>query len=219
MDDKAQVLIKIATSYIDVGTGHDQERYLEILSSSNDWGDDMQRYFKAGPSTCGLFARGVLRMAGVKSDLLTNKYVIGQAVADIVAIAHYYDAWVLATKNPDKFPTAGDIWIINNPGANNEHVGLCVSDSLSYYNMGYIVNTVEGGQVPNSSYIRKFTRRFLKSNNNTYMLGTRVLWGWVDHTKLPIPTYDPEYARDANMLAFVQHVLPDAIDRDSKLDV
>lgn len=215
MDDKAKILAKIATSYVDVGTGHDQERYLEILSGPNDWVDDMQYYFKAGPSTCGLFARGVLRMAGVASDLLTNKYVIGQAVADVVAIAHHYDAWILSAKNTDKFPTAGDIWIINNPHGGNEHVGICVSDSLSYYNMGYVVDTVEGGQAPDSSYIRKFTRRFLKSNNNTYMLGSRVLWGWVDHTKLPIPTYGPEYARQANRLAVVQHVLPDALNDDT----
>lgn len=219
MDDKAQRLIKIATSYIDAGTGHDQERYLEILSGSNDWGDDMQRYFKAGPSTCGLFTRGVLRMAGVKSDLLTNKYVIGQAVADLVSIAYQYGAWILAAKNTDKFPTAGDIWIINNPGANNEHVGLCVSDSLNYYNMGFVVDTIEGGQAPDSSYIRKFTRRFFKGNNNTYTLGTRTLWGWVDHTKLPIQTYDPEYARQANRLAVVQHVLPNALDSKGEIDV
>ena len=218
MDDSAIRLADIAKRYVGVGSTTPGDDYLNIICGSNDWTDKMRAYFLAHPSTCALFARGVLRHAGVKHDVLSSQYVIGQAVSDLVTIGSAFGAWRLASQYADKCPNGGDIWIIMDIMGGHEHVGICTSDPLSYYNMGYVVDTVEGGQAPDSSFIMGFTRRFLKSNGPSYMLGNRRLYGWIDHTKLPIQGNNlQQYAQNANRLAVVQHVMPNALDVDGGL--
>lgn len=157
------VITETALRYVDVGTGLDRERYLEVMAGPEDRDAQMTNYFMAGPSTCALFARGVWRISGVESGILSSRYRIGHAVSDLVEIARAHNAW---HSNPVTIEK-GDVFILNNP----EHVCVVISDVVEGMPNTIVFDTVEGGQAPNSSYVRRFTRKLELKNGKLWSAG------------------------------------------------
>lgn len=174
------VIAEIALRYIDVGAGLDSERYLKVMCGPGD-DNASRRYMMAGPSTCALFARGVWRLAGVESGILTSKYQVGQAVADVVAIAKAHNAWHPTPSELNK----GDVVLITSP----EHVIVCISDPRSTGPASFDIDTCEGGQAPNSSYVRRFTRSVTRRDGKLWF-GSRYVVGRADACEmLPAPPH------------------------------
>lgn len=200
MKTRGEIIADVAKRFIGVGTSHDTDEYLMVMAGPGDQTARMKMYFLAGPSTCALFARGVWRLCGVDNPILLDTYKIGQAVSDIQAISSHYGAW--QRYNVDALPPKqGDVWIIDSTHNSNPHVGICVSEPVQGEYDTWTVDTVEGGQVPNSSYVRAFTRTFyLKSDQQTY-LGERHLIGWAKASLMPIPEVFTEEEITAKILS------------------
>lgn len=168
------VIAEVALRYVDIGSQLDIDRYLEVMAGPGD-DDSTRRYLLSGPSTCALFARGVWRIAGVESGILTAKYRIGHAVSDVVEIAKAHNAW---RPYPTQFLQKGDVILVTAP----EHIAVCVSDPREMSPTSFEIDTVEGGQAPNSSYVRRFSRGLEIRDGKMYTRGTspRVVVGRAD---------------------------------------
>lgn len=143
-------------------------------------------------STCALTVLGVWRLAGVADPVLTGPYYpdrVGKAFADIEALAAKWGAWEAFPDLATRPLEIGDAWIITAPDGTDGHVGMCVSgmDPVSS-----AVETVEGGQFDGrwSTQISHFPARKLVQQlpGRRWMMGSRVVFGVVRASKIPLPT-------------------------------
>jgi hypothetical protein len=175
-------ICEIARKYAGTGASHEPDKYKELLAGDVETPAMAAAMLKM--STCGLFARGVWRQAGVDAAVLNRSYVPGRAVSDLFVVAYSKDAWVKAST--DKAPKPGDVFIIYNADSGADaHVGIVVTANAPNADGSLVLGTCEGGQGNYGADSGAFIRSWVVKNG-AFFMGTRRVRGWVDADKLEI---------------------------------
>lgn len=193
--DRAEFVF-LARSFDGCSVTTARERYLDLVGRDET---RPMRDYMALPKTsgCALTVRGLWLLAGLKHKRLEPPYKFGMAVADVVAIAKSFGAWVEAFG--DRRPGPGDVVLVGDnsgPGA-WEHVFVVVECD------GDKLRSIDGGQVDakgNQCILAKerawsidtkgflWDRSFKGSDPGAGR--KRVVRGWVDCSKLPFADLD-----------------------------
>jgi hypothetical protein len=166
----------------------------------------MKSFYFGNPrlSTCALFVVQCLANAGCQEPECVAPYipeggVERNAMVDIQRLAKRSAAWVPVSKTMAP-PKAADVWVIDN-GAGEAHTGVCTSDAVVQADGSWLVDTVEGGQMPvdasgnavagqGSSAQLAFAgpqaRHFVWDGLH-WMLGQRWLLGYASADLMPVP--------------------------------
>jgi len=159
-----QAVAQTAIEYAGTGAHHEKEKYVDLLAGPND--NAQIRRDMLGMSSCGLFARGVLRKAGFEHTLMDRPYVPGggkspdgtryksNVMVELKKMAQSKDAWVenpqfaAATVEPSQLPKTGDVVMIHDVKGGKEHAIVFTSDPRPdpEHPGDFLVNTAEGGQ-------------------------------------------------------------------------
>jgi hypothetical protein len=176
---KRERVAHVALGYAGLSAEKNRDKYLEVLAGNVESKKTSESMLKM--SSCALFARGVWRLSGVESSVLSRPYVTEKAVIDVKTnIASANQAWVKADGGK-VLPHTGDVLLIGPV----EHVIVVVSEPRARSDGGWDIDTVEGGQPPNGTSIQSFTRQ-LRVANGKLMQGDRTVDGWADAAKLPM---------------------------------
>jgi hypothetical protein len=206
-------MVEVFRRFIDCGSRTRLDDYTEIQVRPADRTPAGLHYFIDGrPSTCATSVLGLWRLvrdarlrAGLLERLdhvpeLDDPYVMqGKglriATTDVQSFAGRQGAWI-STRNRlpalDELPHRGDAWLIDSNGYDS-HVGVAISDP---YGSGpnYKLDCIEGGQGPDSTYIRVFegvNARVLSPRGNAIYMGRRMIWGVANADLLfPAPAFD-----------------------------
>jgi hypothetical protein len=179
-------LAMLATEYAGCSAHVDRDRFAHVIAGPSDLAPERLDALTGAhpPRTSGLFALGLLRLAGLPDRVLLAPHRAGLEGVNLQAIGHAHGAWVEgACAAPFQ---AGDIWLVIGPPW-GVHVGVCVSEARVLTDGSWEVDTVEGGQVEaiadwpkNASAIRAFngdeSRRFVWRRGAPH-LGDAVLFG------------------------------------------
>lgn len=169
-------LVKIARSYAPCSIMKERVRYLELIAPIES---PAMRNAMLGMSGCGLVARGFWRLAGVQHKRLSSPYVIGNAVADIVAIAHDFNAWVPCRPDLLQLPVPGDVVLIGGNGHGWEHILTVVNVHTTD---PFTFDLVQGGTPDiNSQTVTWHVA------NGMVMHGNRPVQGWASAEALGLP--------------------------------
>lgn len=181
----------IARRYVDCGDHLDVERYLDVVQRPADRNPTGRRYMTGHPSTCALFVLGVWRLFGLEEPETVEPYVrldahgglagLRVATADMQTAAGRRGAW--QAPRAGLVPQCGDGILIDDGTGVHAHAICCVSDARPLADGSWEIDTVEGGQAPDSSYIRAFTRRLVTARGRLWM-GSRYVLGWADADRL-----------------------------------
>jgi hypothetical protein len=155
-------------------------------------------------STCAIFVCECHAACGSEEPEFVSTYLpltggVRDAMVDIENVAYRFKAWVVPSKTMAPL-RMGDVWIVDN-AAGDAHTGICVSDAVVQPDGSWVVETVEGGQVPvdasghavggqGSSAVLAFTgaqARRLVWNGAHWMMGARYLYGCTNADKMPVP--------------------------------
>lgn len=172
-------MVSVARAYAGTGASREPDRYLELLMGP---GDTDRAYFLAA-SSCGLFARGVMRRAGVDHPILRSPYRVGRAISDVLEIARSKGAFVDAGGPQGPQPRAGDITWIKTPGDNDDHVEI-VTEVLGPWRF----QAAAGGQGAGGTESGLFERSPWRIDGSRFYAGNRTVMGWVDAHALANPT-------------------------------
>ncbi len=206
-------LVEVFRRFIDCGSRTRLEDYTEIQVRPADRTPRGLHYFIDGrPSTCATSVLGLWRLvrdARRRAGLLDGLEVVPEldapyvpeggglriATTDVQSFAHKQGAWT-STRNRlpaiAELPHRGDAWLIDSTGYDS-HVGVAISDP---YESGgtYKLDTIEGGQNPDSTYIRVFegvNARVLTPRGTAMFMGRRMIWGVANADLLfPAPAFD-----------------------------
>lgn len=199
-----KIISSIAKQHSGCSAHQDQSRYLNVIMRPSDDNGRMRNYYAGStpPSTCALFALGCLRLAGFKDNVVTAPYQIGQAVTDVVRFGQAHKAWKEPDQVDGKFKE-GSIIIVY--GRYAEHVMVCTSDSreTTAGSGVYSVDSVEGGQSPDSSGIKSFIRQISKVNGKWCVGSSRII-GYVDSSLLQETDVSSEYKKEVDNLKFAE---------------
>jgi hypothetical protein len=171
-------IVREARAYAGTGAHHDPDLYLKVLMGP---GDQDPKYFLQA-SSCGLYARGVMRLAGVDHPILKAPYRVEHAVSDILEIAASKDAWVEAHGPTGPHPREGDLFLIRTPGKNDDHVEIITAVKGEWH-----FETAAGGQGAGGTESGLFERQWVVKHGVLHQ-GDRAVVGWADGRKLANPT-------------------------------
>lgn len=176
MSTGVEKLVAIAKSYAPCNINTEKVRYLNLVGPNETTAMRMSMLSMSG---CALTMRGFWRLAGVQHRILDTPYIIGHAIADILEIARYYNAWIHCEPTLAQLPTPGDVVFIGGNGHGFEHVFMVVdtnpNDSLCF-------DIVQGG-LPN---IDSATVKWSVKNGTVYH-GSRPVNGYVSALALGLP--------------------------------
>jgi hypothetical protein len=191
MLDHRQKIAAAAKAHAPCSAHVHPEVYIDIVVPPADRVPGRIEYFTGPkpPSTCALAADGALRLAGVTDQPFAGHYVVGTAIANLDNVAAHHKALRLGT--PDRPLHTGDISIIDDGSGKDAHVITFTGEpdatnfEVEHGAPGYMVDTVEGGQLPDSSGIEAFTRSMVEQNGKVYC-GHRFVVAWIDADALGI---------------------------------
>jgi hypothetical protein len=172
-------IVAAATSYAGTGASSNPDRYLELLMGPGD--TDKNAFL--GMSSCALFARGVMRIAGVDHPILKSAYRVQHAVSDVLEIGQSKDAYVTPSGETGAQPREGDIFWIKTPGKNDDHVEVIVDVRAPW-----TFTTVAGGQGARGNESGLFEREPWTFHGGAPHAGARQVMGWLDARSLVNPT-------------------------------
>ncbi len=158
-----------------MGVTKDKDGYLELVGPHET---EATRAAMLTMSGCALTVLGFWRLAQVKAQILATEYRIGQAMADVLAIAKGLSAW-----RTEGLPGLGDAVVVGAEAGGHEHV-YTVTSSAPAYRASF--DSIDGGQLDEygAQFIRAHTRKLYDRQGklwDTNDLGlTRVVLGWVD---------------------------------------
>lgn len=185
--DLRESIASIAKAHAPCSSRNNEALYEDVVIPPPDRTNPVKRdYFtRKPPSTCGLFACGVWRLRGIQDKEVTGPYVIGSAISNIEVLARRYNAWSPVSGYPSRLLRKGDVVLIDNGSGHDVHVMVIVGEPTDNGTF-YTVDTVEGGQGPDSSAIEAFTRTFVKRAGKLYV-GQRFVIGFADPDPMPFP--------------------------------
>jgi hypothetical protein len=186
MKDHRQKIAAAALTHQPCSAHNNTALYVDIIVPPPDRTPGRIEYFTGPhpPSTCALLADGALRLAGVTDEPFAGHYVIGTAIANLDNVAAHHGA--LRQGTPDRALHTGDICIIDNGTGADAHVMVMVGEANIKEDGSYTVNTVEGGQLPDSSGIAAFTRTLTTDSTGKRYCGHRFVVAWIDADALGI---------------------------------
>lgn len=155
-----------------------------LLQRPND--PPAARAYYATTSTCALSVLTWWRLAGMDEPEVTDAYFpgrVGQAFANVLAVARRFGAWVPTVPGVAPVLEAGDAWIITDDKGGDGHMGIVTARQVF---VGDPLATVEGGQGPTGLQIGAFSRHLAPSGGK-WAMGSRFLLGVVRAANLPIP--------------------------------
>ena len=185
--DPRETLAAIAKAHAPCSSRNHEDLYTDVVIPPPDRTEPIKlNYFtRKPPSTCGLFACGVWRLAGLTDHEITGPYVIGTAIANIQNVAKRYNAWAPVQGVPSRLLRTGDVVLIDNGTGRDVHVMVVVGEPQDNKTF-FTVDTVEGGQGPDSSGIEAFNRTFIRRGGRLYV-GERFVIGYADPDPMPFP--------------------------------
>jgi hypothetical protein len=176
--DPRVAMATIALKHAPCSARQSVEVYTDLIVRPSDRNPKALSYFLghggSPPSTCALTALGVLRLAGVDDKLLTDPYKPGNAMQDLQNVASHKGALVRNPKPPDGVLHNADCWIIDSDSG-DAHAGICVSEASMQPDGSYLIDTVEGGQGPDSSAVEYFVGRHLVPKGGRWYMGARYV--------------------------------------------
>lgn len=184
--DKRQKIASALSSHVICSAHYRQNVYIDLIVPPPDRVEPKLSYYIGGkpPSTCALAACGALRLAGMTDAEICGPYVIGRAIANLENVAARYGALRIGT--PDRLLHTGDICVITRPGGDDPHVVCFVGEPVvAAVPDNYYCDTVEGGQLPDSSGVGNFSRLMMRRDSHLYC-GERLVAAWIDADCLPI---------------------------------
>lgn len=195
MTDIRDRIVELARSYAGVSVSSDRYRYLDLVGPKGIEGAAREAFF-ASPRTsgCGLTIRGLWRKMGLDHPRLMKPYVMGMGIADLVAIAREFDAWIPNFKMGDRRPLPGDAILVG--GSGQEHVATITEVFADDY-----FESCDGGQVDQlgNQCIALRHRRWRKVGTNVldtaeglYGPKTKPVQGFVSIDRLPFFPYEPD---------------------------
>lgn len=157
--------------------GPKRDAYLDFLSGGLEAASG--REGMAHMSSCALTVRAIWRELGCRDSVLLRRYVIGRAMADVVAIGQRAGAW--RTGSDGDTPGVGDAVIVgDDPKLHAYTVVAGHGDGTTWQ-----LETIDGGQGPGGCRIVRKTRvmapdasgRLIDTLPDGYR---RRVFGWVD---------------------------------------
>lgn len=185
-------LAELAVAHANCSAHVNQDVYIDVVVRPSDRGSERLDYYigRQPPSTCGLFAVGLLRLLGLTDDELVKPYKSPPgAVTDLQKVAARHG--VLEVGSPTQPFMQGDEIVIDEiiydkngkPIGDNAHVIVCVSDAtVGADGKTWTVNTVQAGQpyprdpTGGSSGIKPFVSTFNKRSDGKWYAGTGSRW-------------------------------------------
>lgn len=176
-----QRVARIAVAAAPLTQAHDLKQLGYFLSARQEAVESRMAYMA---TSCGTFARAVLLWSGCRSELLIGSYPVGSAVTRLCQLAGLWTdrkGWVACTGPKGPQPEQGDIFRIQTPGQNDDHVGV-ITDVLGDWQFC----TSEGGQGSSGCDVGSFVRQFAARGPAMYC-GSRPLQGWIVCDRVGLP--------------------------------
>lgn len=159
--------------------GPRRDAYLDFLSGGLE--DPAGRENLAHMSSCALTVRAIWRELGCTDSVLLRRYVIGRAMADVVAVAQRAGAWRTGVDGDS--PGVGDAVIVGDDP--RLHAYTVVAGQGHGDDVTWTLDTIDGGQGPGGCRIVRKTRvmapdatgRLVDTLPDGYR---RRVFGWVD---------------------------------------
>lgn len=216
-ESKGERLARIASTCKGCSSRVNTPLYIDCVVRKSDRGPTRINYYLWNgpgdklPSTCMLFFLRELERAGVIGIKAVNDpYVYGHAPADIQSLPGW--SWGLPyeeVNEPQPDGTTkkikrlrpfkkGDSFFVDDSSQQNSHYVIVRNDARVLADGSWEVDTIEGGQNPDSTGQEEFTRilkwggmwtnQYTGVKDRQLLMGARWIYGWVDVSKLPIPT-------------------------------
>jgi hypothetical protein len=117
-------IIRLVNGYIGCSLLNEKDKLGDLIAR----GVDDPKQVVTIQTNCGLFALGILEIAGAQDPILNKKYVSGQAIAWVRQIAINLSALNKYTGKDGPQPKRGDLMHYFDVGKNNNHMEWCLSD-------------------------------------------------------------------------------------------
>jgi hypothetical protein len=176
--DRRERLCQIALAHKDLGPDDQMQATFFSLNGLFGWDAVSTRVH----TTCGLFVRASLIAAGYRGGI--SEKPSGSGISEYVAWTHNKLSYVHYPDAKHPYPKRGDIFHINQPKTNRDHVGIILNlVCVDADDDAWTIETVEGGQ--QEFWTRHFaSKSMIKSGpNRVFSGGDRPLQGWVDIDK------------------------------------
>ena len=186
-----QRVARIAMAHAPLTQAHDLGKLGHFLSAGQETDEKRLAYMA---TSCGTFARAVLLWAGCEDPLLHEPYVVGSAITRLCQLAGLWThrrAWCACAGIDGPHPQLGDIFRVQTPGQNDDHVGV-ICEVLGPWQ----VRTAEGGQGTSGCDVGVYVRQFVERGKLMYC-GSRPLQGWIVCDRVGLPDSPPAIVEQA----------------------
>ena len=186
-----QRVARIAMAHAPLTQAHDLGKLGHFLSAGQETDEKRLAYMA---TSCGTFARAVLLWAGCEDPLLHEPYVVGSAITRLCQLAGLWThrrAWCACAGIDGPHPQLGDIFRVQTPGQNDDHVGV-ITEVLCPWQF----RTAEGGQGASGCDVGVYVRQFVERGKLMYC-GSRPLQGWIVCDRVGLPDSPPAIGEQA----------------------
>ncbi len=190
-----QRVARIAMAHAPLTQAHDLWKLGHFLSSGQETDEKRLAYMA---TSCGTFARAVLLWAGCEDPLLHEPYAVGSAITRLCQLAGLWThrrAWCACAGIDGPHPQLGDIYRVQTPGQNDDHVGV-ICEVLGPWQF----RTAEGGQGASGCDVGVYIRQFVERGKFMYC-GSRPLQGWIVCDRVGLPDSPPAIGEQAPVAA------------------